>query len=148
MATPLATVYDAFLAKLLDDEWDDWALVDVEKDLRAILDGAIPWFKFPRVSLEINQEGTSFIEELSNDEIQVLANFMVVEWLRRTILRWENIKPLYEERDFSQANFLNKLNEAFRIQEKYASKKEHLYYRVRNRNPFPYRNLADGKSKN
>jgi hypothetical protein len=30
-----------------------------------------------------------------------LATYMKCEWLNRTILTWENVKPLYEERDFS-----------------------------------------------
>lgn len=148
MSTPLSKVYDAFLVKQLDDEWDDWLIDDITKDLREILNGAIVWFKFPRVSLEINEVENAFVGDLTNQEIQVLANFMLVEWLRRTILSWENIKPLYEERDFSQANFLNKLNETLINQEKYARRLEHQYYRVRNNKPFPYRNLADGKLDN
>jgi hypothetical protein len=35
---------------------------------------------------------------------------MKVEWLNRCIMTWENVKPLYVERDFSQANLLDKLN--------------------------------------
>jgi hypothetical protein len=46
---------------------------------------------------------------LSNFEIQILAGYMKCEWLERTILSWENVKPLYVERDFSQANLLDKL---------------------------------------
>ena len=34
---------------------------------------------------------------------------MKCEWLNRSIMTWENVKPLYEERDFSQANLLDKL---------------------------------------
>lgn len=148
MSTPLSKVYDAFLVKQLDDEWDDWLIDDITEDLREILNGAIVWFKFPRVSLEIDEIENAFVGDLTNQEIQVLANFMLVEWLRRTILSWENIKPLYEERDFSQANFLNKLNETLINQEKYARRLEHQYYRVRNNKPFPYRNLADEKPDN
>ena len=52
----------------------------------------------------------NFADDLNNEEIQILATYMKCEWLNRTILTWENVKPLYEERDFSQANLLDKFN--------------------------------------
>lgn len=105
--TPFGKVYEAFLARILEDEWEDWLMKDIEQDWRLIMEAAIPWFKFPRVSLERNDEG--FVEDLGTEEIQIIANFMKCEWLNRCILTWENIKPLYNERDFSQANLLDKL---------------------------------------
>lgn len=114
MATPLQTIYDAFLAKV---EADDWALTemteegpskDLLKDWGMILDAAIVQFRYPRVSLDY--EGDSFKEDLGNDEIQVLANLMKLEWIRRCIATWDNIRQLYSDKDFSQANFLDKLN--------------------------------------
>ena len=110
--TPLQTVYDAFLATMLEDEWQLWEDYEVQQDLRAILSTALPQFRFPRVDLTIN--GDSFVSELSNTEIQILARYMKCEWLNRSILTWENIKPLYEERDFSQANLLDKLNSLYK----------------------------------
>lgn len=140
MMTPFQTVYDAFLAKILEDEWEYWPEQMVAEDLCAILMGAIPWFKFPRVSLEYT--GTNFNEELHNEEIQVLANYMKCEWLNRTILTWENVKPLYEERDFSQANLLDKFNQKLKDEEKKAERLEARYYRSIKNKPFNYRQLA------
>lgn len=108
--TDFQVVYDAFLAKILEDEWVNWDLDDIQEDWQALLMSALPWFKFPRVSLEYNVEDSKFNEDLSNEEIQILASYMKCEWLNRTILSWENVKPLYEERDFSQANLLDKFN--------------------------------------
>lgn len=114
MATPLQTIYNAFLAKV---EADDWALTemteegpskDLLKDWGMILDAAIVQFRYPRVSLDY--EGEYFKEDLGNDEIQVLANLMKLEWIRRCIATWDNIRQLYSDKDFSQANFLDKLN--------------------------------------
>jgi hypothetical protein len=67
---------------------------------------------------------------------------MKCEWLNRTILTWENIKPLYEERDFSQANLLSKFNETLQNEKKNVAKLEAVYYRSRNRKPFDYTRLA------
>ena len=100
-------VYDAFLARILEDEWEDWLTEDAKQDWFLLMEAALPWFKFPRVSLEHNENG--FVEDLGTEEIQVIANFMKCEWLNRCVLTWENIKPMYIERDFSQANLLDKL---------------------------------------
>ena len=142
--TPVQLVYDAFLTKMLDDEWLNWASEEMVEDWKTILLGALPWFKFPRVSLEIiTEDGIDFFsEDLNNEEIQILASYMKCEWLNRTILTWENIKPLYEERDFSQANLLDKFNQTLAAEKKNAARLESIYYRSINRKPFEYRNLA------
>ena len=140
--TAFQVVYDAFLAKILDDEWAHWYEEDMQEDWKALLMGAITWFKFPRVSLDYNEEEAVFTADLNNDEIQILATYMKCEWLNRTILTWENIKPLYEERDFSQANLLSKFNETLAVEKKNGARLEAKYYRSINNKPFDYRVLA------
>ena len=141
--TPFNKVYSAFLARILEDEWQQWMYEEAEQDWRQILENAITWFKFPRVSLEHDDSG--FIDNLTQAEIQVLADFMKVEWLNRCIMTWENVKPLYEERDFSQANLLDKLESALEAEKKNAEKRESTYYRSRNGKPFDFSRLAGGK---
>lgn len=138
--TPLQTVYDAFLATMLEDEWQLWEDYEVQQDLRALLSTALPQFRFPRVDLTIN--GDSFVSELSNTEIQILARYMKCEWLNRSILTWENIKPLYEERDFSMANMLDKLYDSLAYEKKEAKRIESIYYRSIDNKPFNYSKLA------
>ena len=87
--TELQVVYDAFLGKILEDEWDNWDLEDIEADWKTLLMAAIPNFKFPRVSLDIVDD--CFEEDLNNEEIQILATYMKCEWLNRTIMTWENV---------------------------------------------------------
>lgn len=139
--TPIQAVYVAFLAKMLEDEWLNWDEEEIQADWKELLAGAIPFFKFPRVSLEI--DGEYFKDEnITNDEIQILANYMKCEWLNRTILTWENVKPLYEERDFSQANLLDKFKELLEREEYKALKLERIYYRSIQGKPFDYSRLA------
>ena len=138
--TPYQKVYDAFLVKMLEDEWVNWTEEEVAQDLRGILEGAVSWFKFPRVSLDRDDSG--FINDLDNEEIQILACYMKCEWLNRTILTWENVKPLYEERDFSQANLLDKFNQLLEAEKYNALKLERIYYRSIKGKPFKYSNLA------
>jgi len=140
--TDVQVVYDAFLGKLLEDEWLNWDLEDIIEDWKTLLKAALPWFKFPRVSLDLDAGEENFQEDLNNEEIQIIASYMKCEWLNRTILTWENVKPLYEERDFSQANLLDKFNQMLTAEKKNAARLEALYYRSIKRKPFNYRNLA------
>ena len=68
---------------------------------------------------------------------------MKCEWLNRTILTWENVKPLYVERDFSQANLIDKFNAMLAAEQANAAKLESIYYRSVNKKPFTYRKLAE-----
>lgn len=138
--TPYGKVYEAFLARILEDEWDTWLIEEAEQDWRLILEAALPWFKFPRVSLERNDEG--FSETLGAEEIQIIANYMKCEWLNRCILTWENIKPLYTEKDFSQANLLDKLQKTLEGERESAKEMESIYYRSRKGRPFSFSSLA------
>ena len=138
---PIQAVYDAFLGKLLEDEWLNWTEGEIEMDWRSLFDAAVPYFKFPRVSLEVKND--IFVDEnITNKEIQIIATYMKCEWLNRTILTWENVKPLYVERDFSQANLIDKLRILLEKEEKKASKLESLYYRSINGSPFDYTQLV------
>ena len=138
--TPYFKVYEAFLARILEDEWQDWLIEEAEADWRQILEAALPWFKFPRVSLEHDENG--FVDDLSHQEIQIIANYMKCEWLNRCLLTWENVKPLYQERDFSQANLIDKLNEAIKQERANALAMESIYYRSRDGKPFNYSSMA------
>lgn len=138
--TPIDKVYDAFLAKLTEDEWVFWTEEEAKQDFRMILDAALPLFKFPKHNIAI--AGETFVEELTNDEIQILASYMKCEWLNRSILTWERIKPQYEERDFSEANMLDKLYSSLDKEQKEAKRRESIYYRSINRKPFDYTKLA------
>ena len=147
--TPYQVVYDAFLAKIKEDDW--CCETDIKMilcDWRAILESAIPFFKFPRVSLRRNDEG--FIEDLGDDEVQILANLMKEEWLSRTINSWENVKVMYDERDFSQANLLDKF---IKLQENVQAKNRKLQKMYSRsildkedglRKPYDYTKLAGG----
>lgn len=141
--TPFSKVYDAFHSRILEDEWQQWMYDEAEQDWRLIMDNAIAWFKFPRVSLE--HDDSNFKDDLTQAEIQVIADFMKCEWLNRCIMTWENVKPLYEERDFSQANLLDKLESALESERKNARQRESIYYRSRGGKPYDYSKLAGGQ---
>ena len=159
MATPLLKVYDAFLARITADEWTlEEELAIVERDWQELLKMAIFRFKYPRVDLEIVEvEPTieepsqlkiyEFSNDLTNDEIQILALYMKHEWIKRCIASWENIRQLYADKDFSQANHLDKLNklEAAVNDEIHAA--EGIYDRSREKRPAElFKKLAGKKN--
>ena len=158
MATPLLKVYDAFLARITADEWAlEEELAIVERDWQELLKMAIFRFKYPRVQLELRAVEQSidnpapqqyeFTNDLSNDEIQLLALYMKHEWVKRCIASWENIRQLYADKDFSQANHLDKLNkleEAVNLETRTA---EGIYDRSRSKRPADlFKKLAGKKN--
>ncbi len=142
MGTPYQKIYEAFLVKLPsdNDEWDGWLREETEEDMRHILESAIPYFKFPRISLERDENG--FMNELKSEEIEIIATYMKCEWLNRQILSLENIGPQYDERDYSPANQLAKLNELLKATQNRAAKLESFYYRSIQGKPFKYSQWA------
>ena len=138
--TPYSKVYDAFLSRILEDEWEQWLIEEAEADWKQILEAALPWFKFPRTPLDHDDEG--FSGDLRQSEIQIIANYMKCEWLNRCIMTWENVKPLYVERDFSQANLIDKLTKMLAQERKNALAMESVYYRSREGKPFDFTRLA------
>lgn len=142
--TSLFSVYEAFLARITADEWtleEEFAMV--ERDWRQFLDIAIFRFKFPRTSLEYivideNETGTDnsfFTEDLNQDEIQLLALFMKHEWVKRCVASWENIRQLYADKEFSQANHLAQLIKLEASVAEEVRKAEGIYDRVWNKRP-------------
>ena len=142
MSTSYQKIYDAFTSKILEDEWSLWDELSVAKDMREILEGAIPQFKFPRISLERDDDG--FLNELQNEEIQILASYMKIEWLNRCVDSVDHLRPLYAEADFSQANLIDKLTKHLSAERASEEKTESKVYHTINGKPFPYRNLAGG----
>ena len=142
MGTPYQKIYEAFLVKLPsdNDEWDGWLREETEEDMRHILESAIPYFKFPRISLERDENG--FTNELKSEEIEIIATYMKCEWLNRQILSLENIGPQYDERDYSPASQLAKLNELLKATQNRAAKLESFYYRSIQGKPFKYSQWA------
>lgn len=154
--TPLQKVYDAFLARISSDEWILPEELDTAKrDWRMLLDMAIFRFKFPRIELDIidedEEEGEEqdvldeyFVNEITQREIQVLATYMKHEWVKRCIASWEEVKMLYSNKDFSQANHLDKLIKASDQIEKECNKAAATYSRSIGNQPYDYTVFAGG----
>ena len=93
MATPFLKVYDAFLARITADEWTlEEELAIVERDWQELLKMAIARFKYPRVSLEIEEVDAAeddspqlriyqFQNNLTNAGVCYITGGNVIEYL-------------------------------------------------------------------
>lgn len=112
--TDFKVVYDCFFSKITDDMYMEIDECQTEELLEELLLNAIPWFEFPRVDLSrINLYNNRFENaKLTNDEINILATYMVVGWLDQQLASVENTRMKYSGSDFkftSQANHMAKL---------------------------------------
>lgn len=124
-STPFSVVYDKFLSKITDDMYMELTPDETSSMLNELLMGAIPQFEFPRVDLS-QQTETEFIVALSEEEINILATYMIVEWLGQQLATVELIRMKYSGSDFkftSQANHMHKLTN---LQKEYERKGFHL----------------------
>lgn len=141
--TSYKVIFDAFLSKIREDAWcgTEVNLIQITADWESILESALPWFKFPKHSLArtgnvYHEDGTvdfgSFNDDLDDREIQIIATLMKWRWLDRNVNSWQNVKVMYDERDFSHANLLNNFikllqeaqEECWRLQKLYARSPE------------------------
>lgn len=162
--TKFATVYNRFLGKVTDDMYVELTPEDTLRDLQNLLIDSIPCFEYPRKNLydytiskdtilsdkitdedfvigenetEVIIDTSEFAEDLTSEEINILAYLMLDRWLQRQITSIENTRMKYSGSDFkftSQANHLQKLLTA---QEKTYQRSFHLQrlYKRREQNP-------------
>ena len=143
--TPFTEVYKSFLSKITDDMYMELTPQDTLKILEQLLFSALPKFEFPRQSLEYTLIGTetedgeiksqyAFVYPLTNEEINILSTYMIVEWLGQQLASIENVRMKYSGSDFkftSQANHMQKIlqmkkdyeREGFHLQRLYKRRK-------------------------
>lgn len=145
MATELQEVYDFLLAKTDAKEWA-WT-EDIEllrSDWKMLLRMAIQDFLFPRISLELADDGEgniTFAETLTDAEMQVLATYMKHEWLKRSITNWKNIEMLYHDKDFKISGKASHLNALINLEAVYDEECKKMANKY-SRRVFDYTTLA------
>jgi len=125
--TAFSTVYNSFLNKCTDDMYMEMTEEDTEKMLKKLLISAIHWFEFPRHDISnYDDEAEVFNIELTREEVNIIATYMVVEWLGQQLAHIDLVRELYSGSDFkftSQANHISKLNA---LREQYKQEGLHL----------------------
>ena len=113
MTTDFSKVYNCFYSKITDDMYMEITEAETKAMSRELLLNAIPWFEFPRVNLNnYDYEKSCFNVQLSNEEINILAIYMMIAWIDQQLASIEVIRMKYSGSDFkftSQANHMSKL---------------------------------------
>lgn len=138
--TPFQLVYDNFLDRVTEDMYVSWTEEDTRKDLKNILKISLTRFEYPKVKIyDYDENAVVKLENgeeslgrfnciLNQEEINILGELMVIEWISRQILTVDNTRMKYGSSDFkftSQANHLGKmlkLKESTQLENKHAQR--------------------------
>ena len=163
MATKFVEIYNRFLGDITDDLYIELTPEDTHRDLQNLLIQALPEFEFPKINLmnytinteevlnedlqeddfiikQINDEDiylidkSYFEENLTQEEILILAKIMLNTWLQRQITSIENTRMKYSGADFKMTSQANHLSKLITLQDKVKQQIHHfqrLYHRRR-----------------
>ena len=149
--TSFSTIYDNFLTRVTSDMYMEWTELDTYSHLQDLLTVSIPRFEFPRFNIFDYEEGYydslgtykgvesnnievpaagwvggTFHNDLTLEEINIIALDMVIEWLGQQLSTTDNTIMKYSGSDFkftSQANHMAKIKN---LLEKYEQESNHL----------------------
>lgn len=133
--TSFQNVYDKFTSKITDDMYMELTEEDTIKLQKEILISALPLFEFPRVNIfDYSDTLEEFNVKLSLEEQNIIATYMIVEWLGQQLASVENVRMKYSGSDFkftSQANHMQKLQSLKKDYERMGFHLQRLYKRRR-----------------
>ena len=125
--TTLETIYDEFLSSITDDMYMELTQEETIPLLFDLFKSAISWFEFPRFNINAyDMDLEAYEHTLSQEEIKIIAIYMIVEWLGQQLASVELVRMKYSGSDFkftSQANHMHKLQN---LQKEYERKGFHL----------------------
>ena len=131
--TSFSEIYKIFLSKLTDDMYMELTPQDTEKLLKELFLNALHWFEFPRQNIyDYDISVDSYNIELSTEEQNIIATYMVVEWLGQQLASIENTRMKYSGSDFkftSQANHMSKVQALKKYYEQTGFHLQRLYKR-------------------
>lgn len=131
--TTLNMIYDAFLTKITDDMYMELTTDETYNMLFDLFEASLHWFEFPRFNLyAYNTELGVYPNDLTQEEINIIATYMIVEWIGQQLATIELIRMKYSGSDFkftSQANHMHKLNALKKEYERIGFHLQRLYKR-------------------
>ncbi|WP_081386920.1 hypothetical protein [Paenibacillus odorifer] len=111
MTTKYEEVYDSFMQKISDYSFISLTNEQLDTFLKNLMKSAIVRFKKCKNELIVN-DPIEFSSELTQEEIEIIALLMTVEWIRPRINNIELLKQSLNTKDwnfYSQANHLKEL---------------------------------------
>ena len=111
--TSFSDIYNLFFSKITDDMYMEFTPEDTKKVVQDLFLSALHAFEFPRQDIyNYNLEEGTYNIELTAEEQNIIATYMIVEWIGQQLASVENTRMKYSGADFkftSQANHLSKL---------------------------------------
>ena len=143
--TSFSSVYQMFYSKITDDMYMEYTEEDTAAMVQNLLLSAIPKFEFARNPLifalnhhqETDKDGNvykvgAFKGRLNLEQVNILATYMIVEWLGQQLASIELTRMKYSGSDFkftSQANHMQKLLQMKKDYEREGFHLQRLYKR-------------------
>ena len=113
MYTKFSQVYNCFYSKITDDMYMELDEQQTRELTRELLINSLHWFEFPRVDIyNYNEDAETFNIELSREEINIIATYMMIAWFDQQLASVELVRMKFSGSDFkftSQANHMSKL---------------------------------------
>ena len=131
--TSFDDVYKIFLSKITDDMYMELTPEDTVELLNDLLLGSLHYFEFPRQNInDIDLDAQYFMVDLTSEEQNIIATYMIVDWLGQQLASVENVRMKYSGSDFkftSQANHMQKLLQLKKDYERMGFHLQRLYKR-------------------
>jgi len=131
--TAFSEIYKRFKAKITDDMYMELTPGETDSLLKELLLNALHNFEFPRVDIyDYSEELEEYNIRLSAEEQNIIATYMIVEWLSQQLASVENTRMKYSGSDFkftSQANHMSKLQSMKKDYERRGFHLQRLYKR-------------------
>lgn len=131
--TAFNEIYNKFKAKITDDMFMELTPGETDSLLKELLLNSLHNFEFPRVNIhDYNEELEEYNISLTTEEQNIIATYMIVEWLSQQLASVENTRMKYSGSDFkftSQANHMAKLQAMKKDYERRGFHLQRLYKR-------------------
>lgn len=131
--TSFDDIYKVFLSKITDDMYMELTPEDTTNLLKDLLTGALHYFEFPRQNIyDYDEEAQYFMIDLEQEEANIIATYMIVDWLGQQLASVENTRMKFSGSDFkftSQANHMQKLLQLKKDYERMGFHLQRLYKR-------------------
>lgn len=131
--TAFNDIYVRFKAKITDDMYMELTPGETDSLLKEILLNSLHNFEFPRVNLyDYNEDLEEYNIHLTAEEQNIIATYMIVEWLSQQLASVENVRMKYSGSDFkftSQANHMAKIQAMKKDYERRGFHLQRLYKR-------------------
>lgn len=116
MGTPYTEIVDNFikmiteykLTQLIEEDRDAWII--------SLMNSAMAKFQRTNPEKLARLDDTQFVNELDDEEIDIICNLMIVEWLKPYLFSVDNLENLMTTKDWSEyspANLLRQIRETY-----------------------------------